>query len=830
MKLSQLQTGQTGIVLKIHGHGAFRKRVIEMGFVKGHAVKVLQHAPLKDPVNYSILGSEILLRRSEADLIEVVAVDDAEAAVIGAEVISTPPQEIAETEAHRKFDRQRHIINIALIGNPNCGKTSIFNAVTGASEHVGNYSGVTVDAKQRRFRYGDYTFNIIDLPGTYSLTCYSPEELYVRQYLREHTPDVIINAVNSANLERNLLLTTELIDMDYPMVIALNMYDELRASGAKLEYDALGRMIGVPMVPVVSKTGEGISDLLNRVIEVYEGRDDTVRHIHVNLGNDIEGAVRQLVDAIKASPAMSKHFSPRYLAIKLLEGDHEIEDETSAVTKAQGDKKKQGFWSRLLHGKGEAPWKQHLHHSADDPIILLRDKLRAKIESLHHQDISSIVAAEKYGFVTGALTETFTPGNKQKGRASVVLDKLATNRWLGFPIFIAIMVFIFWATYAIGDYPMQWIEGAVGWLAELVQDNMPDGPLKDLIADGIIGGVGGVIVFLPNILILFFCISFMEDSGYMARAAFIMDKVMHRIGVHGKSFIPLVMGFGCNVPAILASRSIESKSSRIITVLINPFMSCSARLPIYVLLCGTFFAGYAGLVMAGLYFGGILVGVVTARLLRRFLFKNDETPFVMELPPYRVPTLKASCTHTWGKGKQYLKKMGGIILFASILVWALNYFPLHDGVPSSEIHSTTSEIDTSRDSYLEMAGKIVNPVMEPLGFEWRGTVAAMAGVPAKEIVVSTLGVLYTNDEEVSDARLGARLKAPSPITGKPDFTAATALAFMVFILLYCPCIATITAIARETGSWHYAAFSVIYNTLVAWILAFATYRIALLFL
>ncbi len=392
------------------------------------------------------------------------------------------------------------------------------------------------------------------------------------------------------------------------------------------------------------------------------------------------------------------------------------------------------------------------------------------------------------------------------------------------------MVFIFWATYAIGDYPMQWIEGAVGWLAELVQDNMPDGPLKDLIADGIIGGVGGVIVFLPNILILFFCISFMEDSGYMARAAFIMDKVMHRIGVHGKSFIPLVMGFGCNVPAILASRSIESKSSRIITVLINPFMSCSARLPIYVLLCGTFFAGYAGLVMAGLYFGGILVGVVTARLLRRFLFKNDETPFVMELPPYRVPTLKASCTHTWGKGKQYLKKMGGIILFASILVWALNYFPLHDGVPSSEIHSTTSEIDTSRDSYLEMAGKIVNPVMEPLGFEWRGTVAAMAGVPAKEIVVSTLGVLYTNDEEVSDARLGARLKAPSPITGKPDFTAATALAFMVFILLYCPCIATITAIARETGSWHYAAFSVIYNTLVAWILAFATYRIALLFL
>lgn len=830
MKLSELQTGQTGIVLKIHGHGAFRKRVIEMGFVKGHAVKVLLHAPLKDPINYSILGYEISLRRAEADLIEVVAVDDAEVAAIGSEVLMTPPPEIAATEAHRSFDRQRHIINIALIGNPNCGKTSIFNAASGAREHVGNYSGVTVDAKGRQFHFENYKFNIVDLPGTYSLTCYSPEELYVRQYLRENTPDVIVNVVDSSNLERNLFLTTELIDMDVPMVIALNMYDELRASGARLDYEALGKMIGVPMVPVVSKTGEGIGDLLDRVIAVYEGRDTTVRHIHVNLGNDIEGAVRKLVDAIKAAPAMRKHFSPRYLAIKLLEGDHEIEDEIPAVNKADKQTHKPGFLEKLTghspHDK--ALWRQHVHDGADDPIMLLRDKLRAKIETLHDQDISSIVAAEKYGFVAGALAETYTPGHKQKGRASAMLDKLATNRWLGFPIFFAIMIFIFWATFAIGNYPMEWIEDGVAWLAEIVQKLMPDGPLKDLVADGIIGGVGGVIVFLPNILILFFCISFMEDSGYMARAAFIMDKVMHRIGLHGKSFIPLVMGFGCNVPAILASRSIESKSSRIITVLINPFMSCSARLPIYVLLCGTFFAGYGGLVMAGLYFGGIVVAVITARLLRRFLFKKDETPFVMELPPYRVPTLRASMSHTWGKGKQYLKKMGGIILFASIIVWALNYFPLHDGVPSTDIQSTTDIIDTERDSYLEMAGKTVNPVMEPLGFSWRATVAAMAGVPAKEIVVSTLGVLYTNDEEASDARLGARLQAPSPITGKPDFTPAVALAFMVFILLYCPCIASITAIARETGSWYYAAFSVVYNTLVAWLLAFATYRIALM--
>jgi len=799
MKLSELKTGQTAIVVKVHGHGAFRKRVMEMGFVKGHAVKVLLHAPLQDPIKYSIMGYEISLRAAEASLIEVVELADAEVAVIGQQSLAALPPGQCELQVHRDFDHQRHVIHVALIGNPNCGKTSIFNVASGAREHVGNYSGVTVDAKDGRFKYGGYTFDIVDLPGTYSLTCYSPEELYVRQYLCEHTPDMIINVVDSSNLERNLYLTTELIDMDYPMVIALNMYDELRNSGSKLDYDTLGRMIGVSMVPVVSKTGEGINDLFNRAIAVYEGRDNTVRHIHVNLGADIEDAVRKLVDAIKADPAMPKYFSPRYMAIKLLEGDHKIEDEI------QGGK-------------------------ANNRIIIARDKLRGHIENIRDEDISSIVAAGKYGFIDGALTETFVPGTTKSKRTTRFLDSLATNRILGFPIFFALMLVIFWATFSLGSYPMSWIESAVAWLSGTVHMLMPAGPLKDLIADGIIGGVGGVIVFLPNILILFFCISLMEDSGYMARAAFIMDKVMHRIGLHGKSFIPLVMGFGCNVPAILASRSIESRSSRIITILINPFMSCSARLPIYVLIIGTFFPSNATIVFAGLYLGGIAVAVVTARLLRRFLFRKDETPFVMELPPYRMPTAKAMLTHTWGKGKQYLRKMGGIILFASMLVWALNYFPLHSG---KEMQATVTEEDSAinpdRDSYLEMAGKAVNPIMEPLGFTWRSTVAALAGVPAKEIVVSTLGVLYNKDDETTDSRLGERLQATSSATGKPDFGHAEALAFMVFILLYCPCIATITAIARETGSWHYAAFSIVYNTAVAWLLAFAVYRLALFF-
>ena len=611
MKLSELKTGETAVVVKVHGHGAFRRRVIEMGFVKGRPVTVVLHAPLQDPIKYSILGYEVSLRLAEAALIEVIRMDDADAAVLGSSVIMASPSEYSEI--HHSFNKERHIIDVALIGNPNCGKTSLFNALSGAKEHVGNYSGVTVGAKDGEFHYGDYTINIIDLPGTYSLSCYSPEELYVRSYLREHTPDLILNVVDASNLERNLYLTTEIIDMDYSTVIALNMYDELRESGASLDYENLGKMIGVPMVPIVSKTHEGISNLMDTIIAVYENRDTTVRHVHVNLGADMEGAIRKLVDAIKASPFKQHYFSPRYLAIKLLEGDHQIEDEIPSLSRKTADsnpedEKHCSRFRKLFCNCADcdkcavqkAPhWRDNLRSGADDPILMMRDKLKGRIESLRDEDISSIVAAEKYGFIAGALAETYTPG-KHKKKATKYIDKLATNRIIGFPLFFAVMFFIFWATFAIGQYPMDWIESGVTWLSDLVHQLMPEGILKDMIADGIIGGVGGVIVFLPNILILFFCISFMEDSGYMSRAAFIMDKVMHRIGLHGKSFIPLVMGFGCNVPAILASRSIESKSSRIITVLINPFMSCSARLPIYVLLVGTFFPGHATLVFAGI--------------------------------------------------------------------------------------------------------------------------------------------------------------------------------------------------------------------------------------
>lgn len=811
MRLSDLETGRSAVIIKILGHGAFRRRVMEMGFVKGREITAVLNAPLRDPVKYRLMDYEVSLRRSEAAMIEIVPVS--EYVEMEKDTSFEPVVDNDSEDMVRRIDASGRTINIALIGNPNCGKTSLFNIASGAQEHVGNYSGVTVDCKHGTFRYKGYKFNIVDLPGTYSLSAYSPEELYVRRYLSESTPDVIVNVADASNLERNLYLTTELIDMDHSMVIALNLYDELRDRGDTLDYETLGGMIGVPVVPTVSRNGEGIDKLFDTVIEVYEGRNRHVRHVHVNLGRDIEDAIDTVKPLLKSDAHISSHFSARYLAIKLLEGDIEA-DKIIADSPHCGE------------------------------IRSLRDKAVAHLAEIHDEDVSTMVANEKYGFISGALAETLERNRKETASTTHIIDAFVTNRLFGFPIFLAIMFFIFWVTFYIGQYPMEWIERGCDLLGSVVNDNMAEGPLKDLIADGIIGGVGGVIVFLPNILILYFFISFMEDSGYMARAAFIMDKIMHKIGLHGKSFIPLVMGFGCNVPAVMACRTIESRSSRLITILINPFVSCSARLPIYVLLIGTFFSAHAALMFLLIYVLGVTVAVITARLLRRFVFKVDETPFVMELPPYRVPTFKSSVRHMWWKAQQYLKKMGGIILVASIVVWALNYFPRHeeqqeetvaitaaggDGVADAGAAADDERIDMSRDSFLEMIGKAINPVFRPLGFSWRASVAVVAGVPAKEIVVSTLGVLYTGDEEIDDTALSARLTAPNPVTGEPDFTPAVALAFMVFILLYCPCIATIVAIVRETHSWKYGAFVVVYNTVAAWVTAFIVYRIALLF-
>lgn len=795
MRLSDLQTGDEAVIVKVLGHGAFRKRITEMGFVRGKKVSVLLNAPLKDPIKYKILDYEVSLRRSEASMIEVLTEGEAVDMVYNEDPNVLQNDDVVENAAVRSGKT----INIALVGNPNCGKTSLFNVASGSHEHVGNYSGVTVDAKKGYFNYKGYHFNIYDLPGTYSLSAYSPEELYVRRHIFEQTPDVIVNVVVASNLERNLYLTTELIDMDLSMVIALNMYDELEQSGAVLDYKTLGEMIGVPIIPTVSRSGKGIDNLFDTIIRVYENQDPTVRHIHINHGNVIESGINVLKDKLKTDPQIKQHFSPRYLAIKLLEGDKEVES--------------------ILKDKVDY-----------DDLITLRNREVQRISKTLGEDVETAVSNEKYGFISGALKETLVPGDREKARTTHIIDSLVTNKLFGFPIFILLMWVMFEATFKLGAYPMEWIESGVAWIGSLVERYMSDGPLKDLIVDGVIGGVGGVIVFLPNILILYLFISFMEDSGYMARAAFIMDKIMHRIGLHGKSFIPLVMGFGCNVPAIMASRTIESRSSRLITILINPFMSCSARLPIYVLLIGTFFPDHASLVFIGLYLLGIIVAIITARLLRRFLFKKDETPFVMELPPYRIPTAKATLRHMWGKAEQYLRKMGGLILVASIIIWFLSYYPrtsISDTVSETTVEESFVQ---QQNSYIGRIGQFIEPVLEPLGFNWKVSIALISGTAAKELVVSTIGVLYSEGASDDDATLSAKLTAPNPQTGHPDFTPLIAISFMAFVLLYIPCIATIVAVANEAGSWKWGLFTIIYNTGVAWIVSFLIYNIGKLFI
>ena len=807
MKLSEVKTGDSCVIVKITGHGQFRKRMMEMGFVRGKKITVEQNAPLRDPIKYRIMNYEISLRRSEASLIEVVSEQQAD------ELLKQDVAIISEdaTRLVNTFDRERRNINVALIGNPNCGKTSLFNMASGAKEHVGNYSGVTVGAKEGEMDYKGYKFKIVDLPGTYSLSAYSPEEIYVRRYLHDEVPDVIINVVDASNLERNLYLTTELIDMDRSMIIALNLYDELEKRKVKFDHDAMSRMIGVPMVPTVSKTGRGVDRLFDTIIDVYEGKNDVVRHVHIGFSKDIEESIKQLQTLLKKENTLDMQFSARYLSLKLMEDDREVTERLKSLP--------------------------HF-----DEIFALKNKLVAKIEANHQEDITTIIANSKYGFVSGALRETFEEEESESTKLSTSVDTIITSKLFGFPIFIFIMWLMFWATFTIGKYPMDWIDSFVGWIGNLVSTYMPDGPLKDMIVDGIIGGVGGVIVFLPNILILYAFISFMEDSGYMARAAFIMDKIMHKIGLHGKSFIPLVMGFGCNVPAIMATRTIESRTSRLITILIVPFMSCGARLPIYLLLVGIFFPNNASFVLLGMYLLGIIVAVITAKLLRRFHYREDETPFVMELPPYRIPTLKATLRHMWGKGQQYLKKMGGLILVASLIIWALSYFPrpneqtieqtrtelISNGISPDSVD--VEAVASTENSYLGKIGKAIQPIFEPLGFNWKMTVSLISGTVAKETVVSTLGVLYSGNSEATQADMGKRLQQINPQTGKPDFTPLVAMCFMIFVLIYVPCLATIVAIVKESGSWRYGLFTLVYDTAVAWIISFVVYQVGTLFI
>ena len=820
MRLSELRTGEKGVIVKVMGRGAFRKRIIEMGFIRGKMVDVIQNAPLKDPIHYKVMGYDVSLRRSDAALIEVVSETEF------AHLTNTAQQYTESLDADSGFYQDNElealalnkgkIINVALIGNPNCGKTSLFNFASGAHEHVGNYSGVTVDAKEGVFTQNGYTFRIVDLPGTYSLSAYTPEELYVRRHLVQEQPDVVINVVDASNLERNLYLTTQLIDMDVRMVIALNMYDDLEKSGNKFDHESLAGMIGVPIIPTISKTGFGIEALFNRVISVYEETDPILRHVHVNYGDTLEKYINALRKMLKRNGTVDKTYSKRYLAIKLLENDKEVKQYVQSLPETK-------------------------------PILETCNQYSQQLEEMLKEDTETALTNARYGFISGALRETFVANKIKEVSSTQIIDLFVTHKVLGFPIFIFFMWFMFEATFKLGEYPMQWIEWGVEQIGNFVRNFMPEGPLKDLLVDGIIGGVGGVIVFLPNILILYLFISFMEDSGYMARAAFIMDKIMHKMGLHGKSFIPLVMGFGCNVPAIMATRTIESRNSRMITMLINPLMSCSARLPVYVLLTGAFFAENASTVLLLMYSSGILLAVIVAKLFKRFLFSKEDVPFVMELPPYRMPTSKSILIHMWEKAKQYLHKMGGIILIASILIWFLGYFPREteqgkiyesqiEHVNSSNTLSEKEKTETitelnrlknmehQQNSYIGRIGQAIQPALAPLGFDWKISVSLLSGMAAKEVVVSTLSVLYTGDSEDSQT-LPERLQADKDKEGNPVFTPLVALSMMLFVLIYFPCVATVIAIVNESKSWKWGVFVIVYTCTLAWVVSFTVYQL-----
>ena len=753
MKLSELHTGQQAVIVKVKGHGGFRKRILEMGFVKGQTVEVLLNAPLQDPVKYHIMGYEVSLRRQEAEMIEVKT----------AEEIARSGNTAQEVEQ----EQEQTVITVALVGNPNCGKTSLFNFASGAHERVGNYSGVTVDAKEGYTDFEGYRIKLVDLPGTYSLTAYSPEELYVRKQLVENTPDVIINVIDSSNLERNLYLTTQLMDMHLRVVCALNMFDELEHRGDLLDIEKLSSLLGMPLVPTSFKTGRGLQDLLRTVIHIFEsreGHDQYYRHQHINHGHEIENGISNIQQYLKGNDLLRLKYSTRWLAIKLMEKDKEAEKVVRQLPEYED-------------------------------IIKARDVAVARIKEETEDDSETAIMDAKYGFIRGALQESgYKMGTKNDTyRVTHQLDNIITHKWLGFPLFIFLLFLMFEVTFTLGQYPMDWIDMGVEWLGDFISQNMDEGPLKAMLVDGVIGGVGAVIVFLPQILILYTFISFMEDSGYMARAAFIMDKLMHSMGLHGKSFIPLIMGFGCNVPAVMATRTIESRRSRLITMLVLPMMSCSARLPIYIMIIGAFFsARYQSLVMISLYVVGILLSVVMARIFSKWVIKGEDTPFVMELPPYRFPTSKAIFRHTWEKGKQYLKKMGGIILVASIIVWALGYFGTMGVAPSLE------------ESFIGLLGKTIEPLFLAQGFDWRLDVSLLAGVGAKEIVASTMGVLYG---------------------GEYNFSALEAYAFLLFVLIYFPCLATIVAIRHESGSWKWALFTAAYTTLLAWVVSAVFYQV-----
>ncbi|CAB5145352.1 Ferrous iron transporter FeoB [Olavius algarvensis associated proteobacterium Delta 3] len=715
-----------------------------------------------------------------------------------------------------------NILSIALSGNPNSGKTTIFNNITGTRQKVGNWPGVTVEKKEGRIQRLGRELKIIDLPGTYSLTPFSIEEIVARNYILEEHPDVVIDIIDSSNLERSLYLATQLRELDCRVVFALNMTDLAKSRGINIDVGKLSELLDVQIVATVGNKNEGIDDLIEAAVNLAESDHSTSDRRRVKYSIDIEAAIGNLQSFLEAKADGMHAYDPRWTAIKLIEDDKVVKQ-------------------RVLEATGRA----------GPEIVEKTDELRRHLFDRFADDPEIVMTDERYGFIAGIIKEVQTTSTRQRVDTSRNIDLVLTNRFVGFPIFILFIWIMFQLTFTFGDYPMQWIESGVGLISAGLDAVIPDSLFKDMLLNGIVAGVGSVIIFLPNILILFFCIALFEDTGYMSRAAFLMDKIMHLIGLHGKSFIPMLMGFGCNVPAILAARTLESEKDRILTILITPFMSCSARLPVYIVLAGTFFGAKAGSVIFGVYVLGIVLSILVGRLFRSSLLKGADAPFVMELPPYRIPMFKSLLIHMWDRSKMFLKKMGGVILIGSLVVWALSSFPrsieyrvdydsqrngvtaayearirLSEGAQraalEAEMESAISELNRTQlaekaeKSYMGRIGKVIAPVFAPLGIDWRGGVALVTGFFAKEIVVSTLGVLYAVGDDQSTDALKDALK-------DSGMTPLGALAMMAFVLLYVPCLATITTIRQEAGV-KWTLFNIVFSTGLAWLVGCLIYQ------
>lgn len=700
------------------------------------------------------------------------------------------------------------VLTFALAGNPNSGKTSLFNALTGAHQHVGNWGGVTVEMKEGSAVVDGREFNIVDLPGTYSLSAFSLEEKVARDFIIKESPDAVINVIDATNLERNLYLTVQLLEMGIRPVLAFNMWDEVRKKGLQIDLEHLSKLLDLPIVTTVGKSGTNCRKLLVEAAKMV----DEKRTVYKKSCGDLPSEILSAIEKISLHKALNSVNKPQgWLALKLLENDRGVVEEV------------RGF-------------------DRDGSLMKCVAESVQNIKSVLGEDPEGLIAESRYGFIAGALRETLKKPPKNRIEMSDQIDRVLTHPVWAFPVFFFFMWLLFQLTFVLGDYPKQLFELLVQYSGHTVAALMPDSLLRSLIIEGIIGGVGGVIVFLPNILILFFGIAVMEDTGYMARAAFITDKIMHKVGLHGKSFIPMIMGMGCSVPAIMAARTLESENDRRKTILLSPLISCSARLPVYVLFAGALFPRFAGnIIFLFQFVFGTLAFFIMAFIFSKTIFKGEDQPFVMELPPYRLPTLKSVMIHMWQRAEHFLKKMGGVVLVFSIIIWVLGKFPQNKELENSYetlinfVKSSTelteqqknqqvSELETAmnteliRRSYIGQMGNAIAPVFKPLGFEWREAVSLLTGFVAKEVVVSSMSVLYGSNENgvVDDDKFNSQIAA--------HFTPLKGFSFMLFVLLYTPCIVALITVIRELHSVKWSIFFVVYQIALAWIVAFGVYQ------